>query len=100
MTPTAPEGASAKRHLLIVSRHHPGLYDYIRQRFAGEPNVAVIFDRRRGRDRRRQGSSTGVERRAGERRMRPQVDAALRMESMQFLTILPEPIARMGEGPP
>jgi hypothetical protein len=100
MTLTAPEGASAKRHLLIVSRHHPGLYDYMRQRFAAEPNVAVIFDRRRGRDRRSHGGNTEMERRGGERRLRPQVDAALKMESMQFLTILPEPIARRGEGRP
>jgi hypothetical protein len=100
MTLSAPEGASAKRHLLIVSRHHPGLYDYMRERFAGEPNVAVILDRRRGRDRRSPGGNTGVERRAGERRLRPQVDAALKMESMQFLTILPEAIVRRAEGPP
>jgi hypothetical protein len=100
MTLPAPEGASAKRHLLIVSRHHPGLYDYMRQRFAAEPNVAVIFDRRRGRDRRSQSGNTERERRAGERRLRPQVDAALKMESMQFLTILPGPMARRGEGPP
>ena len=40
------------RHLLIISRYHPGLYDYVRARFADEDNVEVILDRRRGRDRR------------------------------------------------
>lgn len=74
-------------HLLIISRHHPGLYEYVRQRFASEGNVQVILDRRRGRDRRTQRVEPGVERRAADRRSRPHVDAALRMESMQFLTI-------------
>jgi hypothetical protein len=76
------------RHLLIISRHHPGLYEYVRQRFAAEDNVEVILDRRRGGDRRVQRVVTSVERRATDRRSRPAIDAALRMESMQFLTIL------------
>jgi hypothetical protein len=79
--------ASAKRHLLIISRYHPGLYDYVARRFAGEPNVQVILDRRRGSDRRARPSHPPVERRAAERRTRPDIDQALRMESMQFLTL-------------
>jgi hypothetical protein len=79
--------ARARRHLLIISRHHPGLYDYVTKRFAGEPSVEVILDRRRGRDRRAQQHRAEVERRASDRRTRPDIDAALRMESMQFLTI-------------
>jgi hypothetical protein len=83
----------AKRHVLIISRHHPALYDYVSERFAGEPNVEVILDRRRGRDRReRPAQAPPVERRSAERRLRPHVDAALRMESMQFVTILPGPV--------
>jgi hypothetical protein len=85
--------ARAKRHLLIISRHHPGLYDYVTKRFAGEPSVEVILDRRRGRDRRAQQHQAEVERRAADRRTRPDIDAALRMESMQFLTI---PLASAG----
>lgn len=83
-------------HLLIISRHHPGLYEYVRQRFASEGNVQVILDRRRGRDRRTQRIEPGVERRTADRRTRPDVDAALRMESMQFLTI-PRPVAPEGD---
>lgn len=90
MTLTGPGSACAKRHLLIISRHHPALYDYVRERFAGEPNVDVILDRRCGRDRRLHRRETDVERRGAERRIRPDVDAALRMESMQFLTIAPK----------
>jgi hypothetical protein len=80
-------GARLKRHLLIISRHHPALYDYVRERFAGEPNLEVILDRRHGVERRARPGRTDVERRSVDRRRRPDVDAALRMESMQFLTI-------------
>ena len=82
----APSGRPI-RHLLIISRYHPGLYDYVRARFAGEDNVEVILDRRRGRDRRHAADALHDERRASDRRVRPHVDDALRMESMQFVTI-------------
>jgi hypothetical protein len=73
---------------LIISRYHPGLYDYVRARFAGEDNVEVILDRRRGRDRRSiAAAEVHAERRGADRRVRPHVDDALRMESMQFVTI-------------
>jgi hypothetical protein len=72
---------------LIISRYHPGLYEYVRARFAHEDNVEVILDRRQGRDRRTRASGGGIERRAADRRSRPHVDAALRLESMQFVTI-------------
>jgi hypothetical protein len=76
------------RHLLIISRYHPGLFEYVRARFAGEDNVEVILDRRRGRDRRSSATApTHAERRSADRRVRRHVDEALRMESMQFVTI-------------
>jgi hypothetical protein len=99
MTLTGQGSACAKRHLLIISRHHPALYDYVRERFAAEPTVAVILDRRRGRDRRTQRGEADVERRSAERRIRPDVDAALRMESMQFLTIAPRTSSCSGGRP-
>ena len=74
-------------HLLIISRYHPGLYDYVRARFASEDNVEVVLDRRRGRDRRGVAAQVHAERRSADRRVRPHVDDALRMESMQFVTI-------------
>jgi hypothetical protein len=80
-------GGRPIRHLLIISRYHPGLYEYVRARFAGEDNVEVILDRRRGRDRRSTPAHVPAERRATDRRVRPHVDDALRMESMQFVTI-------------
>jgi hypothetical protein len=82
----APSGRPI-RHLLIISRYHPGLYDYVRARFAGEDNVEVILDRRRGRDRRAARVEIHADRRSSDRRVRQHVDDALRMESMQFVTI-------------
>jgi len=83
---SAGSEASQPRHFLIISRYHPGLYDYVRARFADEDNVEVVLDRRRGRDRRMTPGRPAVDRRAAERRVRSHVDAALRMESMQFVT--------------
>jgi hypothetical protein len=65
------------------------LYEYVRARFAGEDNVEVVLDRRRGRDRRSVTADVHAERRSADRRVRPHVDDALRMESMQFVTISP-----------
>jgi hypothetical protein len=81
--------ARPPRHLLIISRYHPGLYNYVRARFSHEDNVEVVLDRRRGRDRRASAVEAHVERRSADRRVRPHIDAALRMESMQFVTIAP-----------
>jgi hypothetical protein len=90
-------GNARPQHLLIISRYHPALYDYVRQRFAGEQNVEVILDRRNGRDRRAERGEPPVERRAAaERRTRPGIDAALRMESMQFLTLARDASAPKG----
>jgi hypothetical protein len=89
MRDCASGGPRPPRHLLIISRYHPGLFDYVRARFAHEDNVEVVLDRRRGRDRRVAVRKSGVERRSTERRIRPHVDAALRMESMQFVTVAP-----------
>jgi hypothetical protein len=83
----SPASGRPIRHLLIISRYHPGLYEYVRSRFASEDNVEVILDRRRGRDRRSTAALVHVERRASDRRVRPHIDDALRMESMQFVTI-------------
>jgi hypothetical protein len=89
MSDRASGGLRPPRHLLIISRYHPGLYDYVRARFAHEDNVEVVLDRRRGRDRRIAAGRAGVERRSTDRRIRPHVDVALRMESMQFVTVVP-----------
>ncbi len=33
-------------HLVIVARPHVNLYEYLREKFAGDPNVQVVLDRR------------------------------------------------------
>jgi hypothetical protein len=88
------------RHLLIISRYHPGLYEYVRQRFAAEAGVEVVLDRRRGLERRTRSEQSSVERRSSDRRTRPDIDAALRMASLQFLTVPPAavPAGSAGEG--
>ena len=74
------------RHLFLVSRHHPDLYDYMREHFVTEPDVEVILDRRRAQRRRRAMAVTG-ERRSGERRTRSRLDAEIRTETYAFLTV-------------
>jgi hypothetical protein len=75
------------RHVVIIARHYAGLFEYVRGRFAAEANVEVILDRRAGRDRRRRTARRTAERRSRDRRRRPHIDDALRIESMQFVTI-------------
>jgi len=84
----APRGEGHEsRHVVIIARHYAALFEYVRGRFATERNVEVILDRRAGRDRRRRTGRSTTERRTRDRRRRPHVDDALRMESMQFVTI-------------
>ena len=85
---TAPRSEGHQpRHVVIISRHYAALFEYVQGRFAAEGNVEVILDRRTGRDRRRRTGRTAIERRSRDRRRRQDVDDALRMESMQFVTI-------------
>lgn len=44
------------RYLIIVERHEPALFEYLKQQFAGDPEVRVLTDRRR---RPRRGPSFG-----------------------------------------
>jgi hypothetical protein len=75
------------RHLFLISRDQPGLWEYLRREFSGEENVEVVLDRRLGRDRRsghdrraipRLVGSTVSDRRIAEQRTRAPVDAQLR----------------------
>jgi hypothetical protein len=57
------------RHLFIVSRQEPGLFTYLSREFSGEPEIAVILDRRQGERRARQARHlVSVNRRQTERR--------------------------------
>ena len=57
------------RHLFVVSRDKPWLYGYLVERFADDPKVTVIFDRRMG-ERRQTERPAPLERRHVERRAR------------------------------
>jgi hypothetical protein len=76
------------RHLFIVSRETPYLADYMREQFAGEPDVEVLVDRREGVDR-RTGSAPveGERRQASDRRRRSDVDQQLREAFHAFVTV-------------
>jgi class 3 adenylate cyclase/tetratricopeptide (TPR) repeat protein len=75
---TEPE-LRALGHLVIVARPNVNLYEYLRQKFAGDPNVQVVLDRRHGDP--RPENIPAVERRAADRR-RVAVDDALRSRGL------------------
>jgi hypothetical protein len=77
------------RTVFVVSRRHPDLYDYLRERFASDTAVEVVLDRRLA-DRRRRQSSYPAERRRGDRRRRPEVEVELQTRSHAIIT-LPDP---------
>jgi hypothetical protein len=74
------------RHLILVARGEPDLYDYLLRRLAGVGKVAVIADRRRG-ERRQRVEARAPERRRGERRRRPEVDRALRYQPVVIVRL-------------
>jgi class 3 adenylate cyclase/tetratricopeptide (TPR) repeat protein len=75
---TEPE-LRALGHLVIVAKPNVDLYEYLRNKFAGDPNVQVVLDRRHGEP--RPDGSTAVERRADDRR-RIAIDQALRSRGL------------------
>jgi len=66
--------------LVIVARPHADLYEYLRQKFADDPNVQVVLDRRHG-ETRPETPGASVEKRAAERR-RQAIDQALRTRGL------------------
>ncbi|MGH3118776.1 MAG: hypothetical protein ACRDQ2_17010 [Gaiellales bacterium] len=74
------------RQLCIVSRQHPDLYAYLRQRFADDETVEVILDRRSA-ERRGRPVPVGRNRRVVDRRSRPDIDERLRKNSHVIVTI-------------
>ena len=71
------------RTLFIVSRRHPDLYEYLKERFANDDQVQVILDRRAGPPGRRADAERGAE----ERRTRPEVDTELESRSHAVVTV-------------
>src|SRR5690349_24924307 len=85
-----PIGVTMPRHIFVVSRHHPELYEYLTKRFQQDTNVRVIFDRRRAE--RRQSPGTGPPREGErrwrlERRVRTSVDDELKTRSHTIIKI-------------
>jgi hypothetical protein len=76
------------RFLFIVARQLPGVYEHLRQQFNREPNVEVIFDRRKG-DRREADADgyAGADRRQGDRRRNATADEQLRVMGYAFVRI-------------
>jgi septal ring factor EnvC (AmiA/AmiB activator) len=72
---------AAPTQMFIVARRHPELYDYLSGRFADDPNVTVVLDRRLA-PRRRRALPAAAERRRVDRRSRPEVDEQLRATSL------------------
>jgi class 3 adenylate cyclase/tetratricopeptide (TPR) repeat protein len=75
---TEPE-LRALGHLVIVAKPNVNLYEYLKTKFAGDPNGQVVLDRRHGEPRPDAGAS--VERRAADRR-RIAIDQALRSRGL------------------
>jgi hypothetical protein len=75
---TEPE-LRALGHLVIVAKPNVNLYEYLKMKFAGDPNVQVVLDRRNGEA--RVDGGVAVERRAADRR-RVAVDQALRSRGL------------------
>ena len=57
------------RDVFIVARDESALYAYLKEHFAGRPDVEVVLDRRLG-ERRRRSEPSPAERRTGGRRVR------------------------------
>lgn len=74
------------RTLFIVSRQHPDLYAYLRERFATDAAVEVILDRRVA-QRRQRDAPRDADRRLADRRARPEVEVELRTRSHAIITI-------------
>jgi hypothetical protein len=74
------------RTLFVVSRRHPDLYHYLRERFASDAAVEVILDRRIAERRQRQ-TPRATERRQADRRRRPEVELELQVRSHAIITI-------------
>ena len=76
------------RHLFIISREHPKLYEYLVDRFRDDTNVEVIIDRRLS-ERRSAGPhvTVGGERRSMERRQPVPAHDDLRTRSHRIVTL-------------
>jgi len=75
------------RHLFIVSRQHPRLYEYLVERFRDDGKVTVLVDRRGGERRRATPDRSTAERRGSDRRQGRPVDDNLNVRSHLIVTV-------------
>jgi len=78
------EAAKSQPSLFIVAQEHKQLYESLAKIVSIGANPQIFVDRRFG-ERRRQTNRVRVERRRGERRSRPEVDARLRSSGYTYL---------------
>ena len=64
----------AEKVMVIVPRTAPALFAYLKGKFADDPTISVIMDRRSG-ERRRRKDTPSTERRRGDRRRADQAHA-------------------------
>ena len=69
----------AEKVMVIVPRTAPALYAYLKGKFAEDPTISVIQDRRSG-ERRRRKDAPATERRRGDRRRADQAHAIVARE--------------------
>jgi len=74
------------RTLFVVSRRNQDLHQYLRERFASDPAVEVILDRRIAQRRQRR-LPVDAERRRADRRQRPEVEVELQSHSHAIISI-------------
>ena len=74
------------QYLFIVSGRHPDLYEYLHERFSGDPQARVILDRRLG-DRRGRSDPVEREHRVADRRAHPDIDTDLQSRSHAIVTL-------------
>jgi hypothetical protein len=95
----SPRGRPAQERvmLFIVARDQPALYQTLLREFGTERDIEVLYDRRFV-ERRRQRVTWPEERRQGERRSRPDVDAQL--QSLGWVLVRSPRSAGPGERAP
>ena len=77
------------RHLFIVSRDFPDLYEYLTERFSDDEKAAVLLDRRYGERRRAWSGFEGhqLDRRQADRRFRTHLEEELRTQPHVVVTL-------------
>lgn len=70
----------AEKVMVIVPRTAPALFAYLKGKFADDPTISVVQDRRSG-ERRRRNDAPASERRRGDRRRADEAHAIVVRES-------------------